>query len=737
MRQFLLTFQLLSQFFTRKVIWLIMLALGVALAIINYYLVYRRQLAVALHMTAYAQIMLTLIFMMMGIELRREQRRAQMDDMIAVYSKNAWIFPFNQLLVLGFFDFVVTIMIMLGCLVRMKIDKAPTLWINQTLAYIILLYFLPCWFFAAWGLFIAQINRKRSVYLPAMLVWLVLSTLFAEIFAYVQIIAFSEAGFLLNMMNLGIINFHLLGDFMAGAPIEKPFWLIRLGLLVFCSAFFLAAYAAKFVVTRPQKYQRLFVKVTLGISFISFLFVIGLNYAVFYKCFADPDAVQSYVTDKHLAYQAGLPVSLADYPLEKHIDLIATDIDLDSTSQGIKAVVRMQAQLNKSVQGQSFTLYSDLVLDEVLVDGEVATIERNHDGLMVYFPTSKQAGEQINFVFRYHGYSLPIYPANESTIQFNRAFPWIPWPGIKIYHDFYKDSQAEAFFIEDWQRGDLVNYTLAYQGPGHLYTNLAAVEDGVYKGASSNGVSLYSGMVHYRHRATDIYVPASQYNYANWGIDALLDAYDSLLDLCEQMDAIHQPKKPQVIALVQIPCPLVNAFLPPQEPYSWGDEWEIRQYGDSSATVLRRKQFGQAQIEYQQSTEVKAKMAVAYLLTPCAGYPVDVTFASTQNYAAWLSMYLHLANEDWSKQNQDMITYYEDLLRNDFAGSIRHSVKGQYVAETPLTQKEQAELEQILVRMRAGESFAEPFKLLYQRLLQSEMITAADIVAVLSGHEGE
>ncbi len=39
--------------------------------------------------------------MMLGIELRREPRWTQMDDVIAVYSKNAWIFPFNHLLLLG------------------------------------------------------------------------------------------------------------------------------------------------------------------------------------------------------------------------------------------------------------------------------------------------------------------------------------------------------------------------------------------------------------------------------------------------------------------------------------------------------------------------------------------------------------------------------------------------------------------------------------------------------------
>jgi hypothetical protein len=727
---------MLIQSFTRRAIWLILLALGLSFALVIYFWVYKNQLSLALHMTAYSQIMLTLVFMMMGIELRREQRRVNMDDMIAVYSKRTGAFPLIQVLVLGLLDLVVTLLLMAGCLLCMKMDGAPALWISQTLAYIVLLYFLPCWILGVWGLLIAQWNKGKSVYLPAMLVWLMTSTLFAELLFYAQAIGLGNGGFLLNMINMGIINFHIPGNFVAGAPIEMPYWIVRTGIMILLIALFLSVYAVNLAATRSQKRWKWIGMISVIVCSVALMTFFNLRYSVFFARFADPDVVHEYVWSKHRAYAPGEPVSLADYPVEKLITLVKTDIDLCSTTQGIKAEVTMNAILDTQANGQSFTLYSDLVVDDVLVDGETAAIERSCDGLMVYFPSAKNAGDQVTFIFRYHGYSLPVYPANETTVQLNRAFPWIPWPGIKIYHDYYIISESESFFIEDWQRGDEVAYTLRYQGPGNVYTNLTKEGDGLYKGMSDNGVSLYSGMVHYCYREVDVYVPASQYQSAYWAVNALLDAYDPLLDLCERMETIRKPEKPRTIVLMHIPCPMINEFIIPQEPYSWNDEWEIRQYNDSSGTALLRRRYADDLAEYQSSMEVMAQMAVAYLLTPCTGYPIDVSYRSTSNYAAFLSMYVRASRWDDPDQDYDN-EYFDDLLRTEFSGINKHSINGIYVTETPLTKEEKNWIDDILDRMRAGENFDAPFKALYQRLLQSEMVTVADIVSELYNNQGE
>jgi hypothetical protein len=134
--------------------------------------------------------------------------------------------------------------------------------------------------------------------------------------------------------------------------------------------------------------------------------------------------------------------------------------------------------------------------------------------------------------------------------------------------------------------------------------------------------------------------------------------------------------------------------------------------------------------EYRASAEV-ARMAVSYLLNPCTGYPVDVSHASTNNYAAWLAM--HLTTGRLNENEQAM---YRDLLKEDHTGTGRERINGVLVPETPLTSEEEGWIDDILDRMKAGESFDEPFAALYQELLQQKNITASDIVSRLYHHQG-
>ncbi len=730
-KNFLIT-QMLIQSFIRRFVWMLLLALGLMFTVVVYIYVYGVELPMALHMGAYGQILLTLVFMMMGIELIREQRREHVDDLIAVYSKSTLLFALAQIWTISFFALVVTLLILAGCFFRMIIDGAPALLIEQTLSYVVLLYFLPCLILGIWGLLIAQWNTRKSVYLPAMLVWLLTSTLSAELMYYTRAAGLGNGSIFLNILNMGIHNFHIPGNYMAGAPIELPHWVVRIVVLALVVALFLCGQARQLASTHLQKQRNeiaIASVIVLGIALMAFFYQ---RYSVFFARFADPQDVEEYVRSKDNMYISGKPVSLADFPTEKNVTLRKTDIELYFTTQGIQANVIMEATMNTAANGQAFTLYSDLVVDEIRVDGKTADFKRSHDGLMVQFPNSKKVGESVSFLFSYHGYSLPNYPANETTVQLNRSFPWIPWPGIKMATSYESNyDTSEDFFIEDWQRGDKVEYTLRYQGPGNVYTNLGDQGDYVYQGVSTNGVSLYSSMVHYHYRNVDIYVPANQYKWTNITVDALLDAYDPLLELCQRMETIRKPEKPRSIVIVQMTMPVVSEIVFQQELYSWDDEWEIRQYSaTASMLVVTKKRYADSLVNYQET--VLANIAVPYLVSPSMGYPIYVSPASTSKFATWLSIYLRASG--W---NADDWQYYLDLLSKQYSGKGIEYVNNKIIQETPLTEEEENWIGEILDRMRAGENFDEPFKALYHRLLQGENITAGDIVSQLYHHLGE
>lgn len=729
MRKLILLIRLHIQSIIRRFIWMILLSFGLLFILGCYYFVYPREPYLAINQTAYGQALLTLIFMMIGIEMRREQRREHLDDIFAAYSKNSNIAPLSQVLAFGFLSLALTLFIMAGCFIRMTMDDAPTLWIGQSLKYIVLLYFLPCWIMGAWGLIISYWNKGKSVYLPAVLVWLLTSTLSTYFMSYTAAMGLDNGRAIYNMFHMGINNFHMFENLSTGAAIELPRWIVRIGVLMLLIVLFLCANSKAHASTRKQKRKgwiRLAFAIACSLAIITFFYA---RYNVFFTRFADPDDVMEYVSNKSVMYINGEPVSLTDFPTEKNVSIIKTDINLSCTTLGINAEVVMEVIQNKEANGQAFMLYSDLIVDEVRIDGEIAAFDRSYDGIMVYYPNNIKAGDTVVFKFIYHGYSLPSFPANETTVQLNRSFPWIPWPGLKttsIYgNNWY--NETEIFFIEDWQREDEVEYTLKYQGPGNLYTNLSVQDGSIYTGVTNNGVSIYSGMLHENYRGVDVYVPVSRHWYSALSVDAVLDAYDQLLDLCEGMGTIKKPQKPESIIVVQMHCPVINMlYIAPQELYSRGDEWEIRLRNESSAVVSFRNWYADSLEEYQSSAEVNVGIAVPYIISPCTGFPTDVSQLSANNFTAWLSAYLLAKNCD-----DEDIVYYEEVLREDFSGKNAEYVNGELIFEIPLTEEEEGWINEILKRMQNGENFDESFKSLYQRLLKEEAITISNIVTQL------
>lgn len=82
-------------------------------------------------------------------------------------------------------------------------------------------------------------------------------------------------------------------------------------------------------------------------------------------------------------------------------------------------------------------------------------------------------------------------------------------------------------------------YTLRYDGPGGLCTNLNYVSGGRYEGVSTDGVMLYSGMVHSRHGGIDVYVPPHLYKESGILAEAVQSSCTLILDLCRRMGVLE------------------------------------------------------------------------------------------------------------------------------------------------------------------------------------------------------
>lgn len=93
--------------------------------------------------TVFGHAFITLVFLMMGIELRRELRTTHFENVVNTYIKCPSSLPGTHILALAILAATVTCIIIGGCLIPMLINGVAAIWIKQTVLFIILLFFLP------------------------------------------------------------------------------------------------------------------------------------------------------------------------------------------------------------------------------------------------------------------------------------------------------------------------------------------------------------------------------------------------------------------------------------------------------------------------------------------------------------------------------------------------------------------------------------------------------------------
>lgn len=724
--------------FLRNKLFVAMIILAELLVIGFYLYVYRSNPSEAIIMTAYGQVFLTLIFMIMGIELKSVIKKDNIDTLFDVYNKRPWFYKLCRLICLFVFIISSFLIISVVFIIRMKLDDAPIEWILQSFSNLTLLYLIPTVVLAAWGLLIGNLKNDRYVYLIALSVWLLTSSLNTEILLYLQNIESENIRFLLAIFNMGNINIVEPLNYYIGLQIEQPRYIVRLIILVFLLIFLFLYRKKETIINKKHRKNRVMIYIfAIVLAFFSFVYIIN-NYYVFFTNFADGHDVYNKTNNISTKYISGQSVSLNDFNTEKNISIYNYDLYLSFSSKGLSATATMYATADENISKQSFTLYSGMEIESVKVDGVVAEFERSHDGIMIYLNNQKRKNEQIIIEFIYNGYSLPIFPVNETYVQLNNSFPYIPWSGIKTtdkYANFYSYAKSDFFFVEDWQMDDNIFFTLEYDGPNNLYTNLDKT-DNHYEGYSSNGVYLYSKMLSLNYRDIDIYYPAIIYDDRYLAVDALIDSYSVIEDFCTRMDIRIKPVFPEEIILIEMETPSINQEVSNCGLYSKGGIWELRYSSGGGGTpglVWYRERFGTSPQEiakYKNSDYIKSNLPVAYIFSECSGFPTDTSHLSVYHLSAWMSIYLKTYNND----DADLIEY-ENTLVNFYSGDNIDFIEGKSIDKQPLNDNEIDCISDILQRMQNGENFDNTFKRLYHKLIEEEIISISEIVNALSNNQ--
>lgn len=212
----------------RKIVWHVLFSGGLAttLGCFYYALVIDATPITIMNQTVFGQAVLSLSFMMLGIELRREDRSEHIEDLLKAYSARLGLFPFIDILVVLLGSVVISLVICLGCVVPLMLDMAPILWIKQNVLFVILYFFFPCVSMGILGLLVSHLFTGKNVYLIAVIVWILTSSLC--VYYTSPLTESSElCRLIFNVCNMGFNNYQMYQNVVTGERIELPRWIMR------------------------------------------------------------------------------------------------------------------------------------------------------------------------------------------------------------------------------------------------------------------------------------------------------------------------------------------------------------------------------------------------------------------------------------------------------------------------------------------------------------------------------
>lgn len=167
--------------------------------------------------------------------------------------------------------------------------------------------------------------------------------------------------------------------------------------------------------------------------------------------------------------------------------ILSMDLDVN-LSKILKVSVEQEIELEQNTDELNMTLYHDLKVDSVYLDGEEAQFIQNDDVITVISDKDLLKGDRKTLSIQYGGISSQYYFAGEKATYLPGYFAWVPYPGKHCAMELVNGHLRTIPLVSD----DEIEYTLQCVSGKDIYCNLDE-NNGVYLGNSRYGVTLISG----------------------------------------------------------------------------------------------------------------------------------------------------------------------------------------------------------------------------------------------------
>lgn len=173
------------------------------------------------------------------------------------------------------------------------------------------------------------------------------------------------------------------------------------------------------------------------------------------------------------------------------------------------------------------SLYHGFKIEQVQADGQMISFKQVGDLFTISLPLKQNQTRQLTLTYK--GLSSPYFPANYKACTFPAYYNWLPLarvqPSAFIYDSYYANFNAAY-------NTDPIDYevTLHADPRKTAFSSLDRGPDGVFRGRSDAGVSLYYGNLHLgsEDMAAVASIPKKEAEHLAQRADALREEYQAV-----------------------------------------------------------------------------------------------------------------------------------------------------------------------------------------------------------------
>ncbi len=569
----------------------------------------------------FTEIVLQLVMLVLGIRAGREGDRPEMLELWRSFPGRGREKEIGQILSVAMISLIYTSALALLHLLLLGIGYGASLTTLIRYGLFYCLYCFPGLTGCGWmGLWLGERFRDGRAYIIAFVFWFITGG-FCSLLNAIPV-AFGWNNFVMaeilqplySMLNWTGINVNQMGkdssNISLAGRLEPVRWISHFCVL-FCILF--GRTVGREAERKDRKLAR-WMRVGALLMIVAVLLALFIPSRTFYRdYFSMEDAVDYYLNN----YEAGirgsfggskLCGSLEVYSREDHLAIQKEKISVRVGWFGSSVTCKMLGEILNATDGQMFTLDRNFQIHTVLVNNTEVPFERDRDAVWVPYGKQIQEGESVEICFVYQGNGAPDLEANSSAVVLWENFPWLPWPGVRA------DTTTSPLMEDAQITGETFVVEMTYSGPGQLYTNLQQEADGMYRGATSRGVTLLSGMERIQSRKDPgrfYYVPAFMMEKATL---ASLDArVESLYQIRQEMTdrftwLIPEEKRSSLGNLTgsvrnwYVLCGDIGLRAPLDR--DWGEDGRLSYHSVHIENQLRDTQTGNGTVE---SGDIKTK----------------------------------------------------------------------------------------------------------------------------------